>query len=115
MAEPYLERLSQIVDRLGPVSAEKVTLKTKHFFSGAALCANGKICASLTPVRLAFKLPQSRCENIIEEGKAEPLKYFERSPTKRGYILLPTPQNLSDADIALYLRECLAYAGVPDA
>ncbi len=97
------------------MARDDADLVCKRFFSGAALYANGKICASLTPVGLAFKLPQSRCENIIEEGKAEPLKYFERSPTKRGYILLPTPQNLSDADIALYLRECLAYAGVPDA
>ena len=90
-------------------------LVCKHFFSGAALYANGKICASLTPVGLAFKLPQSRCDTIIEEGRAESLKYFDRSPTKRGYILLPTHQNLSDADVASYFRECLAYAGAPDA
>ena len=97
------------------MARDDADLVCKHFFSGAALYTNGKICASLTPAGLAFKLPQSRCETIIGEGKAAPLKYFDRSPTKRGYILLPTPHNLSDADIASYLRECLAYAGAPGA
>lgn len=112
MAQPFLDRLQRLVASMAPDDADLVC---KHFFSGAALYADGKICASLTPVGLAFKLPQSRCETIIGEGRAEPLKYFDRSPTKRGYILLPTPQNLSDADVASYLRECLTYAGGPDA
>ena len=112
MAQPYLDQLQRLV---ASIAHDDADLVCKHFFSGAALYANGKICASLTPVGLAFKLPQSRCDTIIEKGKAKSLKYFDRSPTKRGYILLPTRQNLSDADVASYFGECLAYAGAPDA
>ena len=88
MAEPYFERLSQIVDRLGPVLAENVTLKTKHFFSGAALYANGMICASLSPAGFAVKLPADLRKSLIKEGKAKEFRFFTKGPIKREYVAL---------------------------
>ena len=59
MAHPYLEQLQILVRN---IDRGDVELVSKHFFSGAALYADGKICASLTPAGLAFKLSQQRCD-----------------------------------------------------
>jgi len=88
VAEPYLEHLSHIVDRLGPVSVENVTLKTKHFFSGAALYANGKICASLSPAGFAVKLPAELRQSLINERKGKEFRFFPKGPIKREYVAL---------------------------
>ena len=88
MAEPYLERLSQIVDRIGLVSAEGATLETKHFFSGAALYANGRICASLSPAGLAVKLPAGVRQSLIDERKGKEFRFFAKGPIKREYVAL---------------------------
>jgi TfoX/Sxy family transcriptional regulator of competence genes len=88
MAEPYLERLSQIVNQLGPISPENVTLETKHFFSGAALYANGKICASLSPSGFAVKLPAEVRQSLMSEGNAKEFRFFDSGPVKREYVAL---------------------------
>ncbi len=88
MAEPYLNDLSRIVERLEPIPLENVTLETKHFFSGAALYANGKICALLSPVGFAVKLPEDMRQSLISEGKADEFRFFEKGPIKREYALL---------------------------
>ncbi len=88
MAEPYFEHLSQVVDQLGPISPENVTLETKHFFSGAALYANGKICASLSPSGFAVKLPAEVRKSLMSEGNAKEFRFFESGPIKREYVAL---------------------------
>ena len=88
MAEPYFERLSQIIDGLGLTLLENVKLETKHFFSGAALYANGNICASLGPVGFAVKLPGDVRQSLISEGNAVEFRFFEKGPLKREYALL---------------------------
>lgn len=88
MAEPYLERLSQIVDRIGLVSAEGATLATKHFFSGAALYANGRICASLSPAGFAVKLPAGARQSLIDERNGKEFRFFAKGPIKREYVAL---------------------------
>lgn len=88
MAEPYLERLSQITARLEPVSAGNLKLETKHFFSGAAVYANGKICASLSPTGFAVKLPAEVRSRLINEGKGQEFRFFPNGPIKREYVAL---------------------------
>lgn len=107
MAQPYLDQLEELIARIHPDGRDLVC---KHFFSGAALYLGGSICASLSPKGLAFKLPEGRCAEIIAAGKATSLRYFDKSPIKRGYILLPDVGDLRDSDISAYLEECLAYA-----
>ena len=111
MAQPYLNQLQELMSTIGG----NHDLVCKHFFSGAALYVERKICASLTPKGLAFKLPKSRCDDLFTQGKAIPLRYFDRSPIKKGYILLPDFQVLSDTEISTYLEECIAYASSADA
>ena len=88
MAEPYFERLSQIVSRFKPPLVDGVTLETKHFFSGAALYANGKICASLSPAGFAVKLPAETRQGLIDNGGGREFRFFAKGPIKREYVAL---------------------------
>ena len=88
MAEPYFGRLSQIVSGFRPLLIEGVTLETKHFFSGAALYANGKICASLSPVGFAIKLPSEIRRCLIDDGEGREFRFFPKGPIKREYVAL---------------------------
>lgn len=107
MAQPYFDLLKKLVSAQEHLPAGLVC---KHFFSGAALYFNGRICASLSPKGLAFKLPQDRCDHLIMKGLAESLRYFDNSPIKKGYVLFSNTQELSDSDKANYLSECLGRA-----
>lgn len=60
----------------------------KHFFSGAALYANGKICASLSPAGFAVKLPAELIRHLIEGRSAKEFRFFARGPIKREYVAL---------------------------
>lgn len=88
MAEPYLARLAQIVGELGPLQIDGATLESKHFFSGAALYANGTIFASLSPAGFAVKLPADTRRSLIEEGKGTQFRFFANGPVKRDYVAL---------------------------
>ncbi len=88
MAEPYLSRLAQIIDELGPLKGSGATLEAKHFFSGAALYANGNIFATLSPAGFAVKLPLETRKSLIEEGKGTEFRFFANGPIKREYVAL---------------------------
>ena len=91
MAEPYLTRLANKIAEMGLHTSDKVLLETRHFFSGAALYANGKICASLTPIGFGLKLPPDVRDRMISKGRGTQLRYFEKAPIKKDYVLLPEP------------------------
>jgi len=88
MAEPYLEILCNRINSLNLPSSNSVVLECKHFFSGAALYVNGKICASLTPAGFGVKLPQEVRDKILTEGKGTVLRYFKNAPIKKEYVAL---------------------------
>ena len=111
MAQPYLDQLQELVVSLQPNNPDLIC---KHFFSGAALYVENKLCASLTPKGLAFKLPKSHCEQLIEAGKATPLRDFDNSPIKKSYILLPEPEGISDSEKSAYLQQCICHAASLD-
>jgi len=104
MAHPYLKQLQDLV---GAVNRGDVELVCKHFFSGAALYADGKICASLTPAGLAFKLSRQRCKDLIDSHIAVPLCYFEGAPKKTNYALFPELDELNSTSISAYFNECI--------
>lgn len=81
MAKAYLERLDAL---LAPVARDlppEAALEIKHFFSGAAAYAQGRICITLTPVGLALKLPEAARGRLAKAG-ATPLRYFPKGPIK---------------------------------
>ena len=89
MAKEYLEQLSAILVRTTSDNFNRVSLECKHFFSGAAVYANGKICMSLTPVGFALKLPEKYRSTLMEQEGVKPLRYFPRGPIKKDYVVLP--------------------------
>ena len=106
MAHPYLAQLQSLVrNELG----SDVELTCKHFFSGAALYANGKICASLSPAGLAFKLGKKCSEELITNQIAVPLCYFKGAPTKSNYVLFPDPDELTSSSICAYFSESIQH------
>jgi len=88
MAKKYLEHLSAIVHRLAPRTLRGTKLECKHFFSGAALYVDGRICASLTPVGFAVKLPEGLRAELLRTRRARPLRYFVGGPIKKEYVAL---------------------------
>jgi len=91
MAKEYFEQLSELIDKLNLESEKNMEFEVKHFFSGAAFYVNGKICASISPVGFAFKLPEKEVNKLISSGNAKPLRYFPSGPTKKDYILFEAP------------------------
>lgn len=106
MAKPFLEKLEALVSRYLP---DEPRLVCKHFFSGAALYSSGVMCASLTPVGLAFRLPADVRTELIDCGAASSLKYFAKSPIKKGYVLFSNLEDVSDTDIAKYFGIAVAH------
>ncbi len=91
MAKVYLTNLVELLDALEIKSEPTISLEIRHLFSGAALYVNGVICASWSPVGLAFKLPEREVDKLITSGKAIPLKYFPKGHVKKGYALFEAP------------------------
>ena len=88
MAEEYLEQLSALMEQ-ATSGKIKNNLECKHFFSGAAVYANGRICMSLTPVGFAIKLPENSRNTLMKQEGAMPLRYFPKGPIKKEYVVLP--------------------------
>ena len=88
MAAEYLEQLSVLMEK-STSGKIKNSLECKHFFSGAAVYANGRICMSLTPVGFAIKLPENSRNTLVKQEGARPLRYFPKGPIKKDYVVLP--------------------------
>jgi TfoX/Sxy family transcriptional regulator of competence genes len=110
MAEPYRERLATMVRVTRLSNARGLRLECRHFFSGAALYANGTICASLTPVGFAVKLPEPSRAALLRQRRARPLRYFRRGPIKKEYVVLSAATASEAAVIRSLLRESIQYA-----
>ena len=110
MAEPYRERLATMVRLARPSNARGPRLECRHFFSGAALYVNGTICASLTPVGLAVKLPEESRTTLLRLRRARPLRYFKAGPIKEEYVVLSAATASEPAAIGALLRESIRYA-----
>ena len=88
MAKEYLDKLTALIDKATSGTFKNISLECKHFFSGAALYANGKICISLTPVGFAIKLPEESRNALLKQKGTKPLRYFPEGPIKKDYVIL---------------------------
>jgi len=93
MAKEYLEKLSNLLKETDIKNEVSQSVEVKHFFSGAALYVDNTICASWSPVGLAFKLPEQEVKKLIKNGEARPLKYFPKGHVKKGYALFDNPDD----------------------
>lgn len=87
-----------------------VHLEYKHFFGGAALFAEGRICMSITHAELALKLPPETKDRLLADSQAEPLRYFPNGPVKRDYALFPDGAVESDESFGQLALESIQYA-----
>jgi len=102
MAKEYFAKLSNLLDDLKLAEDVSAPLEIKHFFSGAALYHNGVMCASWSPVGLAFKLSEQEVSYLIANGQAKPLKYFPKGHVKKGYALFDDPESTKTSDWKKY-------------
>lgn len=89
MAKEYLEKLSAIMNRVTARRFMNVKFECKHFFNGAAVYADGRICISLTPAGFAIKLPENQREILLQKKGTMCLRYFPKAPIKKDYVVLP--------------------------
>lgn len=109
MAKAYLEKLSAFVREATFDCSGNITLECKHFFSGAALYAEERICISLTPVGLAMKLPEETNAELLKSREAVPLRYFPKGPIKKGYVLFPAGLARGGKAFHKYAQESIEY------
>jgi TfoX/Sxy family transcriptional regulator of competence genes len=89
MAKDYLDRLNNLMAEIAPDVSTTASLEIKHFFSGAAVYADGRICISLTPVGFALKLPEDVRDGLMKEKGTKNLQYFPKAPIKKDYVVIP--------------------------
>ena len=109
MAKEYLERLAVLLDptvrKLGP----GMKVEIKHFFSGAAAYANGRIYITLITTGLALKLPEDSRSRLMKAG-AKPLRYFPKGPVKKDYAVVPAAFRTDKRKLALWARRSIDHA-----
>jgi TfoX/Sxy family transcriptional regulator of competence genes len=91
MVKEYFEKLSNLIKESDLEAEIDFPTEVKNFFTGAALYVDGEIRVTLSPVGLAFKLPEKEVEKLIKSGYAKPLKYFPKGVIKIGYALFESP------------------------
>ncbi len=112
MAKLYFEKLTKLVADLVIEDEVECELEVKHFFSGAALYANDKICASWSPGGLAFKLTKLEANNFIESGVAKPLKYFDKGRIKEGYAMFESPESADNDQWKAFFIKAVNYSEI---
>ncbi len=110
MTQAFVEKLTALMKQATSEQHEDVRLEIKHFFSGAAVYADGGICITLTPAGLALKLPEQHRATLLQKHGATPLRYFPKAPLKKEYVVLPA--NIIDDREALrrWIAESIEYA-----
>ncbi len=115
MAKRYLVDLSELIERTGLGDHFDIKFECKHFFSGAALYVDGRICLSLTPLGLALKLPEKIRTDLFENKTAIPLRYFPKGPIKKDYALFPNDLKTTEHIFYPYILESIPYVlGLPN-
>jgi TfoX/Sxy family transcriptional regulator of competence genes len=109
MAKIFLDELIRIIDRVTSGRIGDVVVECKHFFSGAAVYADGRICASLTPAGFAIKLPKESRDVLFKRRGVKTLRYFAEGPVKKEYLVLPKALIRDRDDLRRLLEISVAY------
>ncbi|MEK6869460.1 MAG: TfoX/Sxy family protein [Nanoarchaeota archaeon] len=110
MTKEYLEKLSGLMRQAVPHGFKNIKIEIKHFFSGAAVYTNGKICITLTPVGFAVKLPEESRNVLIKQKGAKPLRYFPKGHIKKDYVVLPKTMLKNTKTLRFWVEASIDYA-----
>lgn len=110
MTRLYQDKLTELVSTLDLGQGLAVKLSVRQFFNGAALYAGDAMCASWSPVGLAFRLPAKQVSELIDGGQAIPLKYFAKGHIKKGYALFENPADKDSSTLKEYFLQAIAQA-----
>lgn len=88
MTIKYLSELRSLFQKVELAGIDNIKLEFEHFFSGAAVYANGKICATLSPAGFALKLSKPDIDSLLESKENKRLRYFPKSPIKKDYVVI---------------------------
>ena len=110
MVQAYVEKLTELMKQAASEKHRDVRLEIKHFFSGAAVYANGAICLTLTPAGLALKLPERRRTTLLQKHGATGLRYFPKAPLKKEYVVLPANIMQDQDALRRWVGESIDYA-----
>lgn len=110
MAKKYLEQLVALIKLATAGRFRNVRLECKHFFSGAAVYANGRICMSLSPVGFAIKLPEESRNVLMRRRRTKPLRYFSKGPIKKDYVVVPRTMLDDMKTLRRWVQASIAYA-----
>lgn len=102
MSGHYLEKLTGLISTLDLGEELSAELTVKHYFNGAAVYVDKIMCASWSPVGLAFRLPATEVAELIASGQAKPLKYFAKSRIKKSYALFENPESKQKPALKAY-------------
>lgn len=102
MSKHYVDKLTGLISTLDFGDELGAELTVKHYFNGAAVYADKTMCASWSPVGLAFKLAPVEVTELIASGQAKPLKYFAKGRIKKGYALFDDPQSKQKPALKAY-------------
>lgn len=88
MAIIYLSQLRSLFQKVELTGIDNIKFEFEHFFSGAAVYANGKIFATLSPAGFALKLSKPHIDSLLESKENKRLLYFPNSRVKKDYVVL---------------------------
>ncbi len=108
MVDSYLRALHSILDAGGLDPDRSAAIECKHFFSGAAAYADGRIFMTLTPTGLALKLSASDRAALLDRG-ATSLRYFPKAPIKKDYVVVPESIRRDDAALAPWINASVEF------
>jgi TfoX/Sxy family transcriptional regulator of competence genes len=111
MVARRLATLRSLLERAAPARDRAIHIECKHFFSGAAAYANGRIFMTLTSVGLALKLPAKSRETLVARG-AKPLRYFPTGPVKKDYVVVPAQMATNPTLLAPWIAASILFAPV---
>ena len=109
-ANEYLQALTALMEQLTASGFGGATLECKHFFGGAAVYADGRICMSLTDAGFAMKLPEESRKTLMNERGAKGLRYFPDGPIKKDYVVLPKAMLEDMKTLRHWVRVSIDYA-----
>ena len=109
MTKKYLQQLTALISELTSGRFKGIELECKHFFNGAAVYANGRICITLTPVGFAIKLPEESQNILINEKGVKHLRYFPKGPIKKNYVVLPKAMLKNTNTLKHWIKTSIKY------